>query len=259
MPSWPVPSTPIWSEASTSPSPPRSPSHEPSSTACSRGRRRSSPTRCPRPWPTAGVRAQSRSSSARTRRSWPRRQEMRRMSPHKIATRDEWLAARAELLEREKELTRASDELARQRRELPWLPVDKQYTLQTADGPKTLAELFDGRSQLLIYHFMFGPSFEEGCPTNSSIADAIDGLLPHLQARDTTLMLVSGAPIEKLLAYRERMDWDLNWASSYGSDFDLELGFSSTEEETRARGSSRRSRPACRRSHIATRALAAPT
>ena len=156
------------------------------------------------------------------------------MTIHTIGTRAQWDAARADLLEREKEHTRLGDELARHRRELPWVAVEKQYTLQTADGPKTLAELFDGRSQLLIYHFMFGPSYEQACPTNSSIADAINGLLPHLQARDITLMLVSGAPIEKLIGYRERMGWDLNWASSYGSDFDLELGFSSTEEQTRA-------------------------
>ena len=156
------------------------------------------------------------------------------MTVHTLGTRAQWNVARAGLLEREKEHTRMGDELARRRRELPWLAVEKQYTLQTADGPKTLAELFDGRSQLLIYHFMFGPSYEQACPTNSSIADAIDGLLPHLQARDMTLMLVSGAPIEKLLGYRERMGWSLNWASSYGSDFDRELGFSSSEEETRA-------------------------
>jgi predicted dithiol-disulfide oxidoreductase (DUF899 family) len=156
------------------------------------------------------------------------------MTIQTVTTRAQWDAARAELLEREKEHTRLGDELARRRRELPWVAVDKPYTLQTADGPKTLAALFDGRSQLLIYHFMFGPSYEQACPTNSSIADAINGLLPHLQARDITLMLVSGAPVEKLIAYRERMGWDLNWASSYGSDFDLELGFSSTEEHTRA-------------------------
>ncbi|HEY2436093.1 MAG TPA: DUF899 domain-containing protein [Solirubrobacteraceae bacterium] len=156
------------------------------------------------------------------------------MTAHPIGTRAQWDAARADLLEREKEHTRLGDELARARRELPWVALEKQYTLQTADGPKTLADLFDGRSQLLIYHFMFGPSYERACPTNSSIADAINGLLPHLQARDITLMLVSGAPIEKLTGYRERMGWDLNWASSYGSDFDLELGFSSTEEQTRA-------------------------
>jgi predicted dithiol-disulfide oxidoreductase (DUF899 family) len=156
------------------------------------------------------------------------------MSVRALGTRAQWDAARADLLEQEKEHTRLGDELARRRRELPWVAVDKQYTLQTANGPKTLAELFDGRSQLLIYHFMFGPRYAQACPTNSSIADAINGLLPHLQARDVTLMLVSGAPVEKLTAYRERMGWDLNWASSYGSDFDLELGFSSTEEQTRA-------------------------
>ncbi len=156
------------------------------------------------------------------------------MTVHTTGTRAEWEAARAVLLEREKEHTRLGDELTRSRRELPWVAVEKQYVLRTANGPKTLAELFDGRSQLLIYHFMFGPSYEEACPTNSSIADAVNGLLPHLQARDITLMLVSGAPIEKLTGYRERMGWDLNWASSYGSDFDVELGFSSTEEETRA-------------------------
>ena len=156
------------------------------------------------------------------------------MKIHTVGTRVQWDAARADLLKREKEHTRLGDELARYRQQLPWVAVEKQYTLRTADGPKTLMDLFDGRSQLLIYHFMFGPRYEQACPTNSSIADAIDGLLPHLQARDITLMLVSGAPIEKLLGYRERMGWALNWASSYGSDFDLELGFSSGEEETRA-------------------------
>jgi predicted dithiol-disulfide oxidoreductase (DUF899 family) len=156
------------------------------------------------------------------------------MKIHTVGTRVQWDAARADLLEREKEHTRLGDELARYRQQLPWVAVEKQYTLRTADGPKTLVDLFDGRSQLLIYHFMFGPRYEQACPTNSSIADAIDGLLPHLQARDITLILVSGAPIEKLLGYRERMGGSLNWASSYGSDFDLELGFSSSEEETRA-------------------------
>ena len=172
-------------------------------------------------------------------------------------THPQWDAALAELLEREKEHTRLGDELARRRRELPRVAVDKPYTLQTADGPKTLAALFDGRSQLLIYHFMFGPTYEQACPTNSSIADAINGLVPHLKARDVTLMLVSGAPVEKLIGYRERMGWDLNWASSYGSDFDLELGFSSTEEHTRAWVESP-SRLLCRRSRVATRGPAAP-
>jgi predicted dithiol-disulfide oxidoreductase (DUF899 family) len=155
------------------------------------------------------------------------------MTTHRIASRDEWLAARAALLDREKEHTRMGDELARQRRELPWLPVEKQYTLTTADGPKTLTELFDGRSQLLIYHFMFGPSYEAGCPVNSSIADAFDSLIPHLKARDVTLIAVSGAPIKKLLAYRDRMGWSFGWASSYESELNADLGFSSSLEQTR--------------------------
>jgi predicted dithiol-disulfide oxidoreductase (DUF899 family) len=155
------------------------------------------------------------------------------MSDHKIGTRDEWLAARVELLQREKELTRMSDELAQQRRELPWAPVEKEYTLQTADGPKTLAELFDGRSQLVVYHFMFGPDYVTGCPTNSSIADSFNGVLPHLKARDVTMICVSRAPLEKLLAYRERMGWSFNWASSYESDFSFDFGGSATVEATR--------------------------
>jgi predicted dithiol-disulfide oxidoreductase (DUF899 family) len=155
------------------------------------------------------------------------------ITTHKVVPREEYLAARAELLEREKQHTRIGDELARQRRELPWVPVEKEYTLQTADGPKTLAELFEGRSQLLIYHFMFGPSYEAGCPVNSSIGDSFDGVIPHLKARDVTLIVVSGAPIEKLLAYRERMGWSFNWASSYESDLNADLGFSSNPEQTR--------------------------
>ena len=155
------------------------------------------------------------------------------MITNKIASHEEWLAARAALLEREKEHTRMGDELAKQRRELPWVPVEKQYTLKTADGRKSVAELFDGRSQLLIYHFMFGPSYQAGCPVNSSIADSFDSLIPHLSARDVTLIAVSGAPIEKLLAYRERMGWSFNWASSYESDFNTDLGFSSSPAQTR--------------------------
>jgi predicted dithiol-disulfide oxidoreductase (DUF899 family) len=151
-----------------------------------------------------------------------------------VASREEWLAARAALLEREKQHTRMGDELAQQRRELPWVAVDKPYTLQTADGPRSLAELFDGRSQLLIYHFMFGPSYEAGCPVNSSIADSFDSLIPHLKARDVTLIAVSGAPIERLVAYRERMGWSFDWASSYGSAFNTDLGFSSSLRRTRA-------------------------
>jgi predicted dithiol-disulfide oxidoreductase (DUF899 family) len=155
------------------------------------------------------------------------------MTAHTIVRRERWLAARGALLEREKEHTRLGDELARERRELPWVPVEKRYTLQTAGGPKTLEELFDGRSELLIYHFMFGPSYEAGCPVNSSIADSFDSVIPHLKARDVTLIAVSGAPIEKLLAYRERMGWSFNWVSSYESDFNPDLGFSSSLEQTR--------------------------
>ena len=155
------------------------------------------------------------------------------MTDHTIGTRQEWQAARAELLGREKELTRMSDELARQRRELPWVPVDKPYTLQTAHGPKALAELLEGRSQLAVYHFMFGPSYQAGCPTCSSMADGFDGLMPHLRARDVTLIYVSAAPIGKLLAYRERMGWRFTWASSSDSDFNADMGFSSTPEQVR--------------------------
>jgi predicted dithiol-disulfide oxidoreductase (DUF899 family) len=154
------------------------------------------------------------------------------MTAHRIGTREEWLAASAKLLEREKELTRMGDELARQRRELPWVPVEKEYTLQTEDGARTLAELFDGRSQLVVYHFMFGSNYEAGCPTCSSTADSFDGVLAHLKARDVTMICVSKAPIEKLLAYRKRMGWSFNWASSYESDFNFDFGVSAGEGMT---------------------------
>jgi predicted dithiol-disulfide oxidoreductase (DUF899 family) len=152
------------------------------------------------------------------------------MASHRIGTREEWLAASAELLRREKELTRMGDELARQRRELPWVSVDKQYTLQTADGTQTLEELFDGRSQLVVYHFMFGPGYGGGgCPSCSSTADSFDGVLTHLKARDVTMICVSRAPLDKLLAYRERMGWTFNWASSHDSDFNLDFGVSAAQ------------------------------
>src|ERR1700729_4645111 len=148
------------------------------------------------------------------------------VTTHTLGTREEWQAASAALLEREKEYTRMGDELARQRRSLPWVPVAKEYTLQTAGGPKTLAQLFDGRSQLLIYHFMFGPSYEVGCPLNSSMADGLDGLLPHLHARDVTLLLVSQAPLAKLQAYQRRMGWSIPWVSSANTGFNLDFGAS---------------------------------
>ena len=148
------------------------------------------------------------------------------MTGHRIATREEWLAASAELLRREKEITRTSDELARQRRELPWLQVEREYALQTADGSETLVELFDGRSQLVVYHFMFGNEYDAGCLVCSSTADSFNGVIAHLNARDVTMICVSRAPIEKLLAYRERMGWTFKWASSHESDFNFDFGVS---------------------------------
>jgi predicted dithiol-disulfide oxidoreductase (DUF899 family) len=144
------------------------------------------------------------------------------MTKHKVGTREEWLAARNQLLEREKELTRRNDELAQERRELPWVPVEKEYSFETEDGTKTLAELFEGRSQLIIYHFMFGPDWDEGCSSCSSAADGI-GRLRQLHVRNTTLVAVSRAPYEKLAAHRERMGWTFPWYSSYGSDFNYDF------------------------------------
>jgi predicted dithiol-disulfide oxidoreductase (DUF899 family) len=156
------------------------------------------------------------------------------MTDHRIGTREDWLAAREELLVREKEHTRLGDELARRRRELPWVQVEKEYRLDTDDGEKSLIELFDGRSQLLVYHFMFGPSYQAGCPVNSSIADTVDGVLPHLHARDVTFVFVSQAPLEKLQAYKRRMGWSFPWVSSARTDFNFDLGFSHTDEQGRA-------------------------
>ena len=153
------------------------------------------------------------------------------MSDHKIGTREEWQAARDELLAEEKELTRRNDELTKKRRDLPWVPVEKEYSFDTDEGTKSLAELFDGRSQLLIYHFMFGPPYEAGCTVCSSIADNIDPNVTHLKARDVTMMLVSRAPLEKLQAYKQRMGWSIDWASTAGGDFNRDLGFTNTEEE----------------------------
>lgn len=155
------------------------------------------------------------------------------MSRHSVATREEWLAARERLLVREKEHTRLGDELARDRRELPWLRVEKTYRFDTEHGERTLDELFDGRSQLLVYHFMFGPTYEAGCPVNSSIADAVNGVLPHLHARNAAVVLVSQAPLDKLQAYRRRMGWNFPWVSSAHTDFNFDLGFSQTEEQSR--------------------------
>ena len=151
-----------------------------------------------------------------------------------IATREQWEANREQLLVQEKEQTRHADELARRRRELPWLPIDKEYTLQTADGPRTLAQLFDGRSQLVVYHFMFGPDYEAGCPVCSSIADSFNAVIEHLKARDVTMIAVSQAPVEKLLGYRERLGWSFDWASSQDSDFNADFGHTRSREEASA-------------------------
>jgi predicted dithiol-disulfide oxidoreductase (DUF899 family) len=154
------------------------------------------------------------------------------MTEHQVGTREEWLAAREELLEREKELTRRSDDLARQRQELPWVRVDEPYSFQTHDGTKTLAELFDGRSQLLVYHLMFGPEDDAACPGCSFFADHLDGAVIHLNQHDVTLLCASRAPLEKLDAYRRRMGWSFPWVSSYGTDFNLDFSLF-TEEQRR--------------------------
>ena len=155
------------------------------------------------------------------------------MTEHSVGTQDEWRAARDELLEPEKELTRRSDELAAKRRALPWVAVEKDYAFETADGAKSLADLFDGRSQLVVYHFMFGPPYTAGCPVCSSIADTLAPQVVHLKAKDTTLLLASRAPLDRLLAFRDRMGWAINWVSIVDDDFNRDLGFLHSEEELR--------------------------
>jgi predicted dithiol-disulfide oxidoreductase (DUF899 family) len=145
------------------------------------------------------------------------------MSSHQIVSREQWIEARRALLAKEKQLTRQHDQLARERRELPWVKVDKQYTFDTPRGKQTLADLFAGRSQLLIYHFMFGPDWKEGCPSCSYVCDHIDGAVPHLGARDVTLTMVSRAPLAKLEAFKKRMGWQFPWVSSSGSDFNYDF------------------------------------
>jgi predicted dithiol-disulfide oxidoreductase (DUF899 family) len=153
------------------------------------------------------------------------------MTNHRTGTGEEWLSARLGLLEAEKELTRRSDELARQRQELPWVRIDKEYRFETDEGSASLADLFGGRSQLLIYHFMFGPEYEAGCPSCSAIADGFDGSVVHLANNDVTLIAVSRAPLAKLQAYKRRMEWTFPWASSAGSDFNRDFGVSFSEEQ----------------------------
>src|SRR5271169_4796203 len=153
------------------------------------------------------------------------------MTEHKTGTRDEWLAARLELLDAEKELTRRSDELARWRQELPWVRIDKEYRLETDDGPASLADLFQGRSQLLVYHFMFGPGYTAGCPSCSAIADGFNGSAVHLANHDVTLCAVSRAPLAKVQAYKQRMGWSFPWASSFDTDFNFDFQAAITEEQ----------------------------
>jgi len=152
---------------------------------------------------------------------------------HKVVPRQEWAAARLDLLKAEKELTRRSDELARRRQELPWVRIDKNYRFQTDEGTASLADLFRGRSQLLIYHFMFGPDYAAGCATCSTIADGFDGFTAHLANHDVVLMAVSRAPLAKIQTYKRRMGWRFPWASSFGSDFNFDFGVGFTEEQQR--------------------------
>jgi predicted dithiol-disulfide oxidoreductase (DUF899 family) len=156
------------------------------------------------------------------------------MTTHKTGTREEWLAARLELLQAEKTLTRRSDELARQRQDLPWVRIDKEYRFETDEGPASLADLFRGRSQLLIYHFMFGPDYTAGCPSCSAIADGFNGSVVHLANHDVTLCAVSRAPLQKLQAYKQRMGWSFPWASSFGSEFNFDFQAALTQEQQQA-------------------------
>jgi predicted dithiol-disulfide oxidoreductase (DUF899 family) len=158
------------------------------------------------------------------------------MMKHTTVTSEEWLAARLELLEAEKELTRRSDELARRRQELPWVRVDKAYRFETDEGSASLADLFRGRSQLLVYHFMFGPDYTAGCPSCSAIADGFDGSVVHLANHDVTLSAVSRAPLAKLQSYKRRMGWTFPWASAFGSDFNSDFNVQFTEEQQRKGG-----------------------
>jgi predicted dithiol-disulfide oxidoreductase (DUF899 family) len=158
------------------------------------------------------------------------------MAKHKTGTRDEWRRARVELLQAEKELTRQSDAVARQRQELPWVAIDKAYAFDTDDGRASLPDLFRGRSQLLVYHFMFGPDYTAGCPSCSAIADGFNGITTHLANHDVMLWAVSRAPLEKLQAYKKRLGWTFPWASSFGSDFNFDFSVGFTEAQQRTEG-----------------------
>ena len=158
------------------------------------------------------------------------------MTTHRTGTREEWLAARVALLEAEKELTRRGDELAQQRQALPWVRIEKDYRFDTSEGSASLPDLFRGRSQLLVYHFMFGPDYAAGCPSCSAIADGFNGFVVHLANHDVMLWAVSRAPLAKLQTYQRRMGWTFPWASSFGSDFNFDFGVGFTEEQQRKEG-----------------------
>jgi predicted dithiol-disulfide oxidoreductase (DUF899 family) len=159
----------------------------------------------------------------------PKVKTVRRSKNPKVVSRKTWLAARLKLLKAEKELTRRGDEVTRQRQALPQVRIDKKYQFETDEGKASLADLFRGRSQLVVYHFMFGPGYTAGCPACSATADSFNGVLPHLEARDVTMICISRAPLKKLLAYRRRMGWSFNWASSHESDFNFDFGVSAAE------------------------------
>src|SRR5215216_3622898 len=180
------------------------------------------------------VASQPRGTRCSRRRDGHRRQEIRPMTKHTTGTRKEWLTARLELLEAEKDLTRRGDELARRRQELPWVRIDKAYRFETDEGSASLADLFRGNSQLLVYHFMLGPEHTAGCPSCSAIADGFNGFAVHLAHHDVTLAAVSRAPLAKLQAYKRRMGWSFPWASSFESDFNYDFHAAFTEEQQRS-------------------------
>src|SRR5580698_8678010 len=155
------------------------------------------------------------------------------MTDHRTGTREQWLEARLELLDAEKELTRRGDELARKRQDLPWVAIEKEYSFETDEGTASLADLFKGRSQLVVYHFMFGPDYTAGCPSCSAIADGFNGIAVHLQNHDVAFAAVSRAPLQKLLAYRRRMGWEFPWVSAFGCDFNADFNVSFTAEQQR--------------------------
>jgi len=183
-----------------------------------------------------GKRVATPSDGSNRRSAGQVKQETRAMTKHKTGTREEWLHARLDLLKAEKELTRRSDELAQQRQELPWVKIDKEYQFETDDGKASLKDLFRGRSQLLVYHFMLGPDYTAGCPSCSAIADGYNGIVVHLANHDVMFWTISRAPLAKLQAYKKRMGWTFPWASSFGGDFNFDFNVQLTEEQQRKGG-----------------------